>query len=332
MAAFLLLMPHGSCFLWNKSLTALHVGGDLVTLIAYFSIPALILIHRDEMSTSLQPVLKCFAAFILSCGIGHGLSAWNIWHSDYWVEGVWKWVTGLVSLYTVWVLSIYGPKLLRMPRILQEARSLAMLDMLTGLCNRSGLLRAVDRALAAAREVVGEARSRQASSLMLLDLDGFKGVNDTYGHGAGDRLLAAVAAVLKQAIRAKDVAGRLGGDEFAILLEACPLADAIAIAETIRQQIAALQLAETQGETVPLVTSSIGLAELDPRLSVDANYELIDRILYDAKRQGKNQVCWLGLTAPLKAHPITNPTPVTTDQDGEMGPDAQSQPDGRALN
>ncbi|GAB4356909.1 MAG: hypothetical protein Fur0042_26270 [Cyanophyceae cyanobacterium] len=308
-------------------MTALHVGGDLLTMAAYFSIPTLILIHRNDVSAGLQPVLKCFAAFILSCGVGHGLSAWNIWHSDYWVEGVWKWVTGLVSFYTAWMLSIHGPQFLRMPRVLQEARSLALLDTLTGLCNRAGLLRAVDRALAAMRETVGEGRSRRTSSLILLDLDGFKRVNDTYGHGAGDRLLMAVATVLKQTIRARDVAGRLGGDEFAILLEACSLADAIAIAETIRQQIAALQLAETQGKTVPLVTSSIGLAELDPRLSVDANYELIDRILYDAKRQGKNQVCWLGITAPATAHPNTDPTPATTDRDGEYGQTPRCQPD-----
>ncbi|MCG9885130.1 MAG: GGDEF domain-containing protein [Cyanobacteria bacterium] len=327
MATVLLLMPHGSCFLWNKPLTYLHMGGDLLTMVAYFSIPTLILIHRNEVSVGLQPVLKCFAAFILSCGIGHGLSAWNIWHADYWVEGVWKWVTGLVSFYTAWVLSIHGPKLLQMPRVLQEARSLALLDPLTGLCNRAGLLRAVDRALEAAREAVGEARSRRTSVLMLLDLDGFKGVNDTYGHGAGDRLLMAVATVLKQAIRARDVAGRLGGDEFAILLEACPLPDAIAIAETIRKQIAALPLADTQGPSAPLVTSSIGLAALDPRLSVDTNYELIDRILYDAKRQGKNQVCWLGITAPATAHPNTNPTPATADRDGERGQTPRCQSD-----
>lgn len=327
MVSLLLLMPHGSCFLWNKPLTFLHVGGDLVTTIAYFSIPVLILVNREDMSESLRPVLSCFAAFILSCGIGHALSAWNIWHADYWVEGIWKWVTGLVSLYTVWVLSIYGPNFLRMPRVLQEARSLAMIDMLTGLCNRSGILRALERTLAGTREAAAtEPRSRLVSSLLLLDLDGFKAVNDTYGHRAGDRLLTAVAVVLRRSIRANDVACRLGGDEFAILLDGCPLTDAIAIAETIRQQVATLQLDETQQQTTPLVTASIGIAELDHHLSIDGNYELVDRILYDAKRQGKNQVRWLGFAAiapaaiPAPEAPDQNPTPAPKGEDGVSGP------------
>jgi hypothetical protein len=103
------LMPHGSCFLWDPWLTSLHLVSDLAVLVAYFSIPVLLLLYRQHIDAQIRPVLLLFAAFIFSCGIGHGLRMWNIWHANYWIEGFWTCLTASISLYTAWQLKALIP-------------------------------------------------------------------------------------------------------------------------------------------------------------------------------------------------------------------------------
>lgn len=276
------LMPHGSCFFWDPVLTSLHASADTLTAVAYFSIPCLMLAHRDRASESARPLLFLFAAFILSCGVGHSLQIWNLWHSNYWLEGAWGWVTGLVSAGTAWQLGRSMPTLLHVQQDLDATRELARRDPLTSLANRRGIDRALDAALADARQGVRQ------SCLLLLDLDGFKQINDTYGHPAGDRLLCQVGEILKARTRSSDTVARLGGDEFAVVLVGCGEVDAKALAAAIGRDIGNLAIEAEGRPACRAVTASIGLADLDRAASAEEAYAQADRALYRAKEAGKN--------------------------------------------
>ena len=81
---FVLAMhPHGSCYLWDSRLVTLHALADFATAIAYFLIPAFLWTYRKQAPSSLQPVLWLFVTFIMSCGLGHLIDVWNIWHANY---------------------------------------------------------------------------------------------------------------------------------------------------------------------------------------------------------------------------------------------------------
>lgn len=162
-----------------------------------------------------------------------------------------------------------------------ELRRLAFHDGLTGLANRALFRDRVEHALAS--------RFRAGTSLtvVFLDLNDFKKVNDSRGHGAGDQLLVAVADRLRTCVRAADTLARLGGDEFAILLEGAgnSIDDRIdAVVERVRQSLGRpLQL--ESGEVA--VEASIGLAHADPVDTVDALLRRADVDMYQSKRRGK---------------------------------------------
>ena len=160
-------------------------------------------------------------------------------------------------------------------------------DALTHLANR----RRYDQVLA--QEYARCQRSGSPLSLLMLDLDFFKAVNDHYGHATGDDYLCAVAQVLQQhAARASDLAARYGGEEFVCLLPDTPLAQAVQIAEAIRAAVAALGLAHAQSP-YGHVTASIGVATLGPQTSnAQALQAQADAQLYLAKTQGRNQVAY----------------------------------------
>ncbi|OVZ66256.1 hypothetical protein CDO46_01765 [Pigmentiphaga sp. NML030171] len=125
-------------------------------------------------------------------------------------------------------------------------------------------------------------------SLVLLDLDTFKAINDTYGHAAGDATLAEIGRIIRDCTRTGDMAWRLGGDEFAILMPGTPAAGAVQVAERIRAQLALTRLEMPRGDFA--VTASFGIAQsrVDEPL-----YELFARtdvLLYAAKRQGRDRI------------------------------------------
>jgi diguanylate cyclase (GGDEF)-like protein len=123
----------------------------------------------------------------------------------------------------------------------------------------------------------------------LFDLDGFKAVNDTWGHPAGDRLLAMAAERARRSLRASDTLGRLGGDEFLALLPRTGVEGAIDAAEKLRAAIAAPYLIDA-GEA--RVGVSIGIAVSDAHgVDPEALQKAADTALYDAKREGKNRAC-----------------------------------------
>lgn len=174
---------------------------------------------------------------------------------------------------------------------LRRAQSEALLDSLTGLKNRRGLERAVEELL---RDLPG----LQGSALLLADIDHFKVVNDTYGHVLGDKVIRAVAHVLRSSIKGRDVAARLGGEEFAILLPQTSLTGAAAVAEQIRGTVEQGRICRPDGnESIGKVTLSVGVAAARPGDTLEALLERADAAMYAAKRAGRNRVSLAGDTA-----------------------------------
>lgn len=166
-----------------------------------------------------------------------------------------------------------------------EHQKLARLDMLTGVPNRRALMDALERMFAQA------ARERQPLALLMVDIDRFKRVNDTYGHLAGDAVLTAVAECLGAGLRTQDILGRYGGEEFLVGLPGTDLAGATRLAERLRQGVQ--DMAVPWAEQSLHVTVSIGVSQLRPEDddgSLDQVLERADEALYRAKANGRNRV------------------------------------------
>jgi len=169
-----------------------------------------------------------------------------------------------------------------------SARSLtleqaALTDGLTGMQNR----RYFDDAL---KEYLGEFRRiGRPVGLMILDLDHFKQVNDTYGHDVGDVVLRAVADCLKDMTRYHDIVARLGGEEFAVVAPNMDSEMMVRFAERIRKAISGMAI--VSGNVRLKVTASVGLAVWDLKESPENLFRRADQHLYEAKNSGRNRVC-----------------------------------------
>ncbi len=169
-------------------------------------------------------------------------------------------------------------------RAFKKTQERAVLDELTGLFNRSYGLELAER------EFRRFQRQNEPLSAMILDLDFFKQVNDTYGHQVGDTVLIAVANAIKDGCRAVDIVHRHGGEEFLILLPNADRLDATEVAERIRLKVAATEI-KTRKNIRVRVTVSIGLAEAHPDSeTLDKLIARADEALYKAKENGRNQV------------------------------------------
>lgn len=160
----------------------------------------------------------------------------------------------------------------------------ALLDPLTGLGNR----RSLDARLA--EEVARASRYGTALSLAMVDLDGFKEINDRHGHTAGDSVLIRIGLLLREVMRASDISTRYGGDEFAIILPDTGKTEAWLAAEKLRSALHELQIVLPSGSAVG-VACSVGLASFgDANQTADTLLEAADAALYRAKRHGRNRV------------------------------------------
>lgn len=167
----------------------------------------------------------------------------------------------------------------------QAAIELAVVDALTGLNNRRFLETHLANALDQA------AHNGRPLSLMILDIDHFKSVNDTYGHDAGDEVLKVFAQRIKRVLRGADLVCRLGGEEFVVVMPDTPLAVAERVAERVRAAVqgAYFPIDAAATRTIP-VTTSIGLAERGTDANADALLRRADKALYASKTAGRNRV------------------------------------------
>ena len=192
--------------------------------------------------------------------------------------------TSMLAFYGVTIASSFAFLLMHKERADRETHELATTDPLTGVYNRRTFKELAEPLLSRAR------RARTAVSLLLLDIDHFKSVNDTHGHLAGDEVLARFSALVRSCLRKEDLLARYGGEEFVVLLPGTAQADAAGLAERIRKQVESTRL--HTGKDDVRVTVSVGVAgekgELLP--SLDGILGRADQALYAAKAQGRNRV------------------------------------------
>ncbi|MFP4531834.1 MAG: diguanylate cyclase, partial [Desulfobacterales bacterium] len=168
-------------------------------------------------------------------------------------------------------------------RAVERANKLATTDDLTGLWNRRYFMNALDGELERAR------RYGHIFSLLTLDIDYFKHINDTFGHAAGDMVLQHIAEILKSSLRHPDVAARMGGEEFSLILPNTGIEDALSLAERLRRAIEKNPAAYEDREI--FYTVSIGAAAYHPNIrDKDELLRLADKALYRAKDEGRNRV------------------------------------------
>ena len=167
-----------------------------------------------------------------------------------------------------------------------EMRALAQSDPLTGLANRR-------TALARLQSEVEHRRTQGSDfGLVFVDLDNFKQINDSFGHSAGDRVLVAVAQLLRSLVRGSDVVARLGGDEFVLILVGADVATSQRLAERVRERIELLPLVGSGPEAPLACTASIGVvaSAWHPDAGAEELLKRVDEAMYAAKKAGRNRV------------------------------------------
>jgi diguanylate cyclase len=181
-------------------------------------------------------------------------------------------------------LDTSAQEVLRLTHRLQSTQSEALNDPLTGLLNRRGFERAVERLIAQSGGMGG-------ASLVAADVDHFKCINDSHGHMAGDQVLRAVGQILRARTKGADIAARLGGDEFVILLPSTPISGALALAEQIRTTLYKCRLRRVdRDEYIEKITLSLGVALAKPGEPLEELLHRADTALYGAKRAGRDRV------------------------------------------
>ena len=190
------------------------------------------------------------------------------------------WLCGMLLAHSA---TAFGFLFIAMGKLRLELLWRAQIDELTGLLNRWAFKRV------AVKETFRSMRLRGRLSVVMMDLDGMKRVNDQLGHGAGDTVLQAVSASLQEALRDRDSIARMGGDEFCILLPDTEMQEAMTVAERLRSQIEALAI-RYRGEPIQ-VRASFGVCSSE---QCGWNWQNLldesDAALYEAKRSGPNKV------------------------------------------
>ncbi|MCA1364893.1 GGDEF domain-containing protein [Bradyrhizobium sp. IC3069] len=192
----------------------------------------------------------------------------------------------------------FGFLLMAMDRLRGEVADLALLDDLTGVANRRHLLQRLTE------ECARSGRSGEPFSLLLIDLDGFKTINDTHGHAAGDACLKHFTLMAQTRLRPGDMLARTGGDEFCIVLPSSSLREAAAIARRVLE-VCRQDAVSCSGRDIPIAIS-IGVAEWDRGIGEfpDRLMANADHALYAAKKNGKNDFAVYDPTPPLSPESV----------------------------
>jgi diguanylate cyclase (GGDEF)-like protein len=195
----------------------------------------------------------------------------------------WDSLAVVLLTLTIEALMIFRRMIRLITAYTAELVRLVSTDPLTELANRRGFLEAY--ALERARAT----RHHRPLSLMMLDADHFKKINDTHGHGGGDEVLKTLAETLRRTVRVSDVVGRIGGEEFVILLPETELEGAVRLAERLRAQVAGLSV--KFADAAIRVTVSIGVTSVpQEEAEVERILNFVDELMYQAKQSGRNCV------------------------------------------
>lgn len=188
----------------------------------------------------------------------------------------------LITL-VVETFTIFQPMVRKIVAYNAELTMLAATDPLTGAANRRSFMESAES------EFGRHQRYERTMSLLAIDVDHFKAINDTYGHAAGDQVLVDLAAELMQRLRSIDVLGRIGGEEFAVLLPETAIAPAKYVAERLREAVANMDVRHE--DKLLKLTVSIGVVEVSPSMTSFADVmSSADAAMYRAKEAGRNRV------------------------------------------
>lgn len=241
-------------------------------------------------------VLLLFGGF-LALRFGYALTSPALTTS--FVQDPFQMATFLVSTVFAYAITISLALMLFRGKEI-ELRKLARSDPLTGLYNRYSLDEHANR------EVQRSKRYQMPLSLIVLDIDRFKRINDAYGHAAGDRVLIRVARELTRATRETDIVFRIGGEEFLILLSCTSSREAAVVAERLRSGIESMEVDGT-GRSLS-VTASFGVSELAKGEGWEVAFNRADSALYEAKRRGRNRIAERN---PGESEALPAPRPAT---------------------
>lgn len=178
---------------------------------------------------------------------------------------------------------IFRPMVRSIKDYTAELLRLATVDHLTGAANRRHFM------VRCEAEIARNRRYGRPASILMLDIDHFKSINDTYGHAAGDAVLAVVGDVLRDMVRQIDIWGRMGGEEFAILLVETPLPGAAIVAERIRERFAKTSV-DYEGKKIEFTVSIGCTAFWRDDMALDDGLRVADQLMYQAKQAGRNRV------------------------------------------
>jgi diguanylate cyclase (GGDEF)-like protein len=197
----------------------------------------------------------------------------------------------------------FGFLLMAMDRLRNEVADLALLDDLTGVGNRRHLLQRLSE------ECARSERSGEPFSLLVIDLDGFKAINDTYGHAAGDACLQHFTLMAQTRLRPGDMLARTGGDEFCIVLPSSTLREGAMIARRVLE-VCRDDAAASAGSDIPIAVS-IGVAQWNRQTGAfpDRLIAAADHALYAAKKEGKNRCAVYDPAPPMQPEPEAMPAP-----------------------
>lgn len=198
-------------------------------------------------------------------------------------QSAWREVTAISAFMGATFSSFITWKFLQYTKVLRALLYETRHDDLTGLLNRKGLRWFFEK-----RSVNDDGTGLPVGVLLSIDLDGFKTVNDTHGHQAGDDVLEEFAERLKRSVREGDVVARVGGDEFIVFLNQAGLSQGATLAERMRGVISGSPF-ETRAGPVA-ITASIGLIDMEPDRTATEVIKRVDEALYSAKGRGGNVV------------------------------------------
>ena len=185
----------------------------------------------------------------------------------------------------IYSLAMSQEEILKLKRELATVRIQATTDHLTGLLNRHGFEKALEELFGDPIVLV------ENTSLMLLDIDHFKKVNDNFGHLVGDKVIRTIAELIRKNIKGQDVGVRYGGEEFLVLLPNTSLPLAQKLGEKIRKHVASSQIKNrVTNKALERITVSIGIAQVESGDELSAVIKRADKALYDAKSAGRNKV------------------------------------------